>query len=94
MILKDYMNEKFPDLELKPALFYNWETGIRFELGVDYDVKYAYTNSPYLRGVYNRVNGLFHSLFSQDDEIFVVVNVDDYGDNSILKHKLKVFLRT
>ena len=42
MLLKDYMNEHFPKLELKPSLFYNWEIGIRFELGVNYEVKYAY----------------------------------------------------
>ncbi|MFE4814407.1 hypothetical protein ACFQ9Y_25305 [Peribacillus simplex] len=54
MLLKDFMNENFPNLELRPPLFYSWKTGIRFELGVDYDSDYAYENSPYIQGVYKR----------------------------------------
>lgn len=35
MLLNDYMNEHFPQLILRPPLFYNGEIGIRFELGSD-----------------------------------------------------------
>lgn len=27
MLLNDYMNENFPNLNLRPSLFYNWEIG-------------------------------------------------------------------
>ncbi len=39
MLLNDYMNENFPQLILRPPLFYNWEIGLRFELELDYHYK-------------------------------------------------------
>ncbi|MFS0762295.1 DUF3885 domain-containing protein [Peribacillus phoenicis] len=85
------MNENFPNLELSPPLFYSWKTGIRFKLGVDYDSDYAYENSPYLQGVYKRAITLFKSLHSHNDDIYIVVDVIDYGDG--FKHKSKTFSR-
>jgi len=29
MALTNFMNENFPNLELRPALFYSWDIGIR-----------------------------------------------------------------
>ncbi|MBJ8024996.1 DUF3885 domain-containing protein [Bacillus cereus] len=89
MKFEKYMNKKFNELELQPSLFYHWEPGIRFELGIDYNVKDAYKDSLYLRNVYSRVTNLFSSLFLPEDEIFVIANVNDYGN--ILKKKLKIF---
>ncbi len=89
MFLNHYMNKNFPNLELRPPLFYSWEIGIRFELGVDYDSDYAYENSPYLQGVYKRAITLFKFLHSQNDVIYIVVDVDDFADG--FKHKLKTF---
>lgn len=89
MLLKDFMNENFPNLELRPPLFYSWKIGIRFELGVDYDSDYAYENSPYLQGVYKRAIALFKSLHSYNDDIYIVVDVNDYADG--FKHKSKTF---
>lgn len=91
MILNDFMNENFPNLELRPPLFYSWKIGIRFELGVDYDSDYAYKNSPYLQGVYNRAITLFKSLHSHNDDIYIVVDVNDYADG--FKHKPRIFSR-
>ncbi|WP_076370665.1 DUF3885 domain-containing protein [Peribacillus simplex] len=85
------MNENFPNLELRPPLFYTWKTGIRFELGVDYDSDYAYENSPYLQGVYKRAITLFKSLHSHKDDIYIVVDVNDYSDG--FKHKSNTFSR-
>jgi hypothetical protein len=91
MLLNRYIRAKFPNLELRPPLFYNWDIGIRFELGVDYDVKYAYENSPCLKGVYKRAITLFKSLHSPNDDIYIVLDVNDFGDGETFKHKLNIF---
>ena len=91
MLLKDYMNENFPNLELRPPLFYNWAIGIRFELGVGWQGEYNYEDNPYIQGVYRRAVTLFESLHSQDDEIFVVVDVSDFGNGKSYKHKARIF---
>ena len=93
MNLADFMNENFSNLELKVPLFYNWEIGIRFELGVNYDRENNKENSPYLQGVYYRAINLFESLHPQDDEIFMVANVNDYGDGATFNRKLQIFSR-
>ncbi|MCP2034843.1 hypothetical protein L1279_001830 [Planomicrobium sp. HSC-17F08] len=93
MNLADFMNENFSNLELKVPLFYNWEIGIRFELGVNYDWENNKENSPYLQGVYHRAINLFESLHPQDDEIFMVANVNDYGDGATFNRKLQIFSR-
>ncbi|MDM5360499.1 DUF3885 domain-containing protein [Peribacillus sp. ACCC06369] len=87
MLLNEFMNENFPNLELRPPVFYSWKIGIRFELGVDYDSDFAYENSPYLQGVYKRVITLFKSLHSNNDDIYIVVDVSDYADDFKLKSK-------
>ncbi|WP_419884061.1 DUF3885 domain-containing protein [Peribacillus sp. B-H-3] len=71
------MHETFPDLELKPPLFYSWDTGIRFELGAEWKREYSYPNSPYVLGCYKRVITLFEALHSSDDDIFVSMDVND-----------------
>lgn len=91
MLLNDFMKENFPNLELRPPVFYSWNIGIRFELGVDYDHSNAYENSPYLQQVYNRAITLFKSLHSPDDDIYIVVDVNEYADG--YKHKSKTFSR-
>ncbi|WP_156877898.1 DUF3885 domain-containing protein [Shimazuella kribbensis] len=35
--MKEFLNAFFPQLSLEPPLFYSWNTGIRFQLGEDYD---------------------------------------------------------
>ncbi len=91
MLLNDYINENFPNFSLKPPLFYNWEIGIRFELGVGWDRENNYENSPYVQRVYKRAITLFESLHPQDEEIFFVVDVNDFGDGKTYKHKARIF---
>jgi hypothetical protein len=88
-----YMKEKFPNLELSPPLFYNWPIGIRFELGVNYDSDKAYENSPYLQNVYKRAITLFKYLHSQDEEIYIVADVNDYLSGKSFTYKLNTFSR-
>ncbi|WP_096272402.1 DUF3885 domain-containing protein [Paucisalibacillus globulus] len=87
------MQEKYPNLELRPPLFYNWDIGIRFELGVDYDAEYAYENSPYLKGAYKRAITLFESLHSPSDDIYIVIDVNDFADGKTFKRKLNIFTK-
>ncbi len=91
MRLKEYMLETFPNLELRPPLFYSWAIGIRFRLGVNYDCTNIYENCPYLEGVYNRAITLFQFLHATEDDIYIVVDVDDYADGETFKHKLNIF---
>ncbi len=91
MRLKEYMLETFPNLELRPPLFYNGDIGIRFKLGVNYDCTNIYENCPYLEDVYNRAITLFQSLHSKTDDMYIVVDVDDYADGETFKHKLNIF---
>ncbi len=91
MRLKEYMLETFPNLELRPPLFYSWAIGIRFKLGMNYDYNNIYENCPYLEGVYNRAITLFQSLHSETDDMYIVVDVDDYADGETFKHKLNIF---
>ncbi|MEG0385069.1 DUF3885 domain-containing protein [Solibacillus cecembensis] len=91
MLINDYINRNFPNFNLRPPLFYNWEIGIRFELGVGWDRKYNYENSPYVQGVYKRAVTLFEALHLQNEDIFVVVDVNDFGDGKSYKHKTRLF---
>ncbi len=91
MRLNEYMLETFPNLELRPPLFYNGDIGIRFRLGVNYDRNNIYENCPYLEGVYNRAITLFQSLHATEDDIYIVVDVNDYADGETFKHKLNIF---
>ncbi|MEJ9231456.1 DUF3885 domain-containing protein [Peribacillus butanolivorans] len=83
MEFEKYMETNFPNLSLRPALFYSWDIGIRFELGVEWKIEYDFENRSYLNGVYKRAINLFKSLHLDDEEIFVVANVNDYGDKKV-----------
>ena len=91
MVLERYMQRNFPNLELRPPLFYNWDIGIRFELGVNYDVDDAYENSPYIKEVYKRAITLFKTLHLPNDDMYLVVDVNDFADSETFKRKVNIF---
>ncbi|MGM7682245.1 DUF3885 domain-containing protein [Cytobacillus sp. Hm23] len=91
MKLNDFMQETFPNLELRPPLFYSWDTGIRFELGVDWKKEYDYLNNPYVLGCYQRAITLFEALHSSTDDIFVVMDVNDFNQGKNIKRQLTNF---
>lgn len=91
MQLKDFMNENYPNLELRPPLFYNWDIGIRFELGVGWEIEEVYPNNSYVLGCYKRAITLFDSLHSPTEEIFVVIDVNDFDKGKKFKRQLKNF---
>ncbi|WP_301724072.1 DUF3885 domain-containing protein [Planococcus shixiaomingii] len=85
------MQEKFPDLELRPPLFYNWDIGIRFELGVGWERGMAYYDSPYLLGCYKRAITLFEAIHKPTDDIFVVIDVLDLKRGKTINRELQNF---
>ena len=89
----DYLQKKFPELKLRPPLFYNWDIAIRFELGPDGESNHDYENTTYLEQAYKRAVTLFKSIHSQEDNIYLVVDVDDFADNKAFTRKLSIFAK-
>ncbi|WP_409369071.1 DUF3885 domain-containing protein [Lysinibacillus sp. 38-6] len=93
MQLNDFMHENYRNLQLRLPLFYSWDIGIRFELGVDWKKEYDYPNNPYVVGCYKRAITLFEALHAPNEEIFVVMDIHDFKNGRNLKRKLKNFPR-
>lgn len=91
MLLNDFMSESFPNLELRPPVFYSWDVGIRFELGVGWKKEYIYPDNPYVIGCYKRAITLFEFIHSSDDELLVVMDINDFDKGRNLHRKLKNF---
>ncbi|WP_088034996.1 DUF3885 domain-containing protein [Evansella clarkii] len=95
MNLSEYLNKVFPGLSLKPSLYNQWKIGIHFELGQGL---YQFNeddrlNHEMFERVYSQALCIFNSLFSEQDEIFLVTNV--YHRNSDKKkiRPTKVYYR-
>jgi hypothetical protein len=83
-----YLNEKFPGLELRMPLFYNWPFGIRFELGDPEEENL----SAYMDRVYFRAISLFKALHAGGDDLLLVANVHHHDQQNVLKRrKLGIF---
>lgn len=76
--LDEYLTEKFPLLKLKQPLFYNFQVGIRFELGGDLEI-----NDGRMKRCYNRSYTLFSEINKLSDELYVVVYVDSWDEYPI-----------
>jgi len=88
MQLNDFMRENYPNLQLRLPLFYSWDRGIRFELGVNWKREYNYTNSPYVLGCYKRAITLFEASHAPNEEILVVMDIHDFQNSKKFKRKL------
>ncbi|GKV65122.1 MULTISPECIES: DUF3885 domain-containing protein [unclassified Sporosarcina] len=93
MTINNFMKHNFPGLELKSPLFYSWDAGIRFELGVNESSVSIHENPLYLQGVYRRAIELFEALHTPEDELYLVVDVHDYGKAAALQRKLNIFAK-
>lgn len=91
MELNKFLNTYYPDLILRPPLFYNWSVGIRFEVGVSMDVDYTIPHNPYIQGCYRRAITLFEALHQKDDDIFVLIDINTVFGFHQLKRRLKNF---
>ena len=93
MTLDDFMKKRFPGLKLGSPLFYAWNVSIRFELGVNDSPVSIHENPFYLQGVYRRAIDLFEALHAPEDEMYLVVDVHDFGSGHALRRKLNVFAK-
>jgi hypothetical protein len=66
------MIKNFPGLSLEPPLFYNWNIGIRFELGDPNEEN----DEIYMDRVLKRAKTLLQTLHKKGDEIFIVCYFD------------------
>jgi hypothetical protein len=69
--LLDYLNKNFKDDILSPALFYNWDIGIRFELGSPYR---GIENPEYFNKLIERAVKIFEFVFEENDDLYVIVS--------------------
>ncbi|TYS16658.1 hypothetical protein FZC78_11760 [Rossellomorea vietnamensis] len=94
MRLTEYLQTTFPGLVLKPGCFHQWKYGLHVELGRDH---YPYKengalNLTYFEKEYQQSLSIFHLLFHEKDEMFLVSNI--YGtQKSRIKLKAKIFDR-
>ncbi len=87
MQLNNFIQKNYPQLELKPPVFYSWPTGIRFELGIPG----TFSDALYAQKCYKRAIALFEAVHSPADDIFIVMDVNDFYNGKNLKRQLKNF---
>ncbi|MEX2461672.1 MAG: DUF3885 domain-containing protein [Paenibacillaceae bacterium] len=68
--IKQFLQSTLQNIILEPPLFYNNDIGLRFELGVPYR---ELEDPSYFETVHHRSKELFDSVFSNTDEIFLVM---------------------
>ncbi|MDQ0216666.1 hypothetical protein J2S13_003140 [Oikeobacillus pervagus] len=89
------MDNVFPELTLKPSLYYQCEIGIHFELArglyqfLDDD---SYNMNRFNR-VYEQATTIFESLFADEDDIFLVTNVYRHKSSRNGTPRLKLYSR-
>lgn len=81
------MHQHFLDLELHPPLFYKWEIGLRYELGLEQN---DFLES-YLYDAYQRAKTLFEFLHQPDDTLLIVMDVPDKQTGKPLERQLRTF---
>lgn len=77
MNLNKYLETFFPNLKLQKPLFYNWQNGLRFEVGSELiptmkDSEKDIINLEYFDKALDRAIELFQFSFDSDDEIIIV----------------------
>lgn len=91
MNLNKYLQENFPSLEIKVPLFYNWDYGLRYEVGVPNipiykDNNQEVLNKEYFEKALYRAKKLFEATFEPDDKICVVFQKCSDGRRKIQKN--------
>ncbi|WP_419881590.1 DUF3885 domain-containing protein [Peribacillus sp. B-H-3] len=92
--INEYLNSVFPGITLGPSLTDQWKINLDFEFARDL---YQFIdgsedfNPKYFEEVYFQASSIFNSIFSDDDQVFLIVNV--YRENDIkYKSKLGLYL--
>ncbi|TDL85378.1 DUF3885 domain-containing protein [Vibrio vulnificus] len=93
MNIMDYLNGRFPTVELVPSIYYQWGIGIHFSLGGEiYQFKENdEINIERFRLVYKQTSTIFNELFEQNDDLFLVTNVYKHKTKEKRTRKLKVY---
>ncbi|MED4648397.1 DUF3885 domain-containing protein [Bacillus inaquosorum] len=93
MKIKEYMEERFPSLELIPSIYNQWGIGIHFCLGENiYQIKEnEELNYKRFQIVYEQISTIFNELFEQNDDIFLVTNMYKHKTKEKCIRKLKVY---
>lgn len=79
--LKTYLVEYFTGIELAPALFYETNKAIRFEISESI----AFDEPDFLKQAFYRSITLFEAVFGEDDEIMMVTDV--HSNNHFLRER-------
>ncbi|MGD6855985.1 DUF3885 domain-containing protein [Bacillus infantis] len=93
MEVKSYLERTFPNLILKPSLYSQWNIGIHFELGNGiYQFKEdGELNLDLFETVYSQACSIFMSLFSEEDEMAVALNIYHPEKSNERQRPTKVF---
>ncbi len=93
MKLETYLKTNFSTLEIKKPLFYNWQYGIRFEIGlkavdVFLDDEKMILNQSYFDEAVKRVKSLFNAIFDKNDKVILVCQRYSNGRQKIKKRSI------
>ena len=86
-----FMNEHFNSLTLRPALFYAWKYGIRFEIAMSWAEHEDKNN---LQQIHERSTSIFDHVFQDTDEILLITDIlCGKNDTFLQKRPIKVYQR-
>lgn len=86
-----FMNEHFNSLTLRPALFYAWKYGIRFEIAMSWAEHEDKNN---LQQIHERSTSIFDHVFQDTDEILLITDIlCEKNDTFLQKRPIKVYQR-
>ncbi len=83
-ILQSFLEENFTGLTLRPALFYSWKYGLRFEISIPCRPHFEKDN---LMQILHRTNTLFDKVFGEEDEFLFVTDVYTAKHSLLLQQK-------
>lgn len=91
MNLNKYLQVNFPSLEIKKPLFYNYDYGLRYEVGIPSlsiykDNNQEVLNKEYFEKALYRAKKLFETIFEPDDNICIVFQKYSEGRQRIQKN--------
>lgn len=91
MNIEEYLDKRFPTVELVPTIYYQWDIGIHFSLGEGiYQLKEnGELNLERFHTGYKQALTIFKELYDQNDDLFLVTNI--YRRKTQQQRKMKVY---
>lgn len=88
-IVNNFIKEHFENLRLKPALFYAWDFGIRFEFALP---GAAHEDPKNLTQIEERSTTIFKQVFQDSDELLLIMDIHcEKEDTFLQKRPIKVY---